>query len=243
MRATTDGRRVASRRRCRAELERRKRRLGVLGFDDLLEPARRRPGRRRRTARGNGCAHRWSIVLVDEFQDTDPVQWDVLAPRLRRRQRPLVLIGDPKQAIYAFRGGDIVTYLDGRRHRRDLRTLDTNWRSDEPLVSATHAVLRGASLGDDRIQVRDVPAHHTTHRLADAPHNAPFRLRLVTRQQCGVAPHKTIGIDRLRDHISADLAADVKALLASRGDIRRPAGRGGRHRGDRGGPQGRPGLP
>jgi exodeoxyribonuclease V beta subunit len=151
--------------------------------------------------------------MVDEFQDTDPVQWDVLH-RAFDGASTLVLIGDPKQAIYAFRGGDIATYLTAAEGR-DVRTLDTNWRSDQPLVEATHAVLRGASLGDDRIQVRDVRAHHTSHRLAGAPHNDPFRLRLVTRQQCGVPPHKTVGIDRLRDHVSADLAADVKALLAS----------------------------
>ncbi|QBR92704.1 exodeoxyribonuclease V subunit beta [Nocardioides euryhalodurans] len=194
------------------ELERRKRRLGVLGFDDLLSrlaqaladddaPARQR------------MRDRWSIVMVDEFQDTDPVQWDVLH-RAFDGASTLVLIGDPKQAIYAFRGGDIATYLTAAEGR-DVRTLDTNWRSDQPLVAATHAVLRGASLGDDRIQVRDVHAHHTAHRLAGAPRNDPFRLRLVTRQQCGVPPHRTVGIDRLRDHISADLAADVKALLAS----------------------------
>ena len=53
---------------------------------------------------------RWRIVLVDEFQDTDPVQWQVL-DRAFSGHATMVLIGDPKQAIYAFRGGDVVTYL------------------------------------------------------------------------------------------------------------------------------------
>lgn len=53
---------------------------------------------------------RWPIVMVDEFQDTDPVQWQVIDRAFSGRST-LILIGDPKQAIYAFRGGDIVTYL------------------------------------------------------------------------------------------------------------------------------------
>ena len=53
---------------------------------------------------------RWRIVLVDEFQDTDPKQWEVL-DRAFCAHATMVLIGDPKQAIYAFRGGDVVTYL------------------------------------------------------------------------------------------------------------------------------------
>ena len=53
---------------------------------------------------------RWKVVLVDEFQDTDPKQWEVL-DRAFIGHATVVLIGDPKQAIYAFRGGDVVTYL------------------------------------------------------------------------------------------------------------------------------------
>ncbi|MGI8524095.1 MAG: exodeoxyribonuclease V subunit beta [Nocardioides sp.] len=195
-----------------AELERRKRRLGILGYDDLLTrladalAADDAPARER--MRG-----RWSIVMVDEFQDTDPVQWRVLQ-RAFDGHATVVLIGDPKQAIYAFRGGDVVTYLEAARGR-DQRTLATNWRSDAPLVAATHAVLDGAALGHADILVRPIQAHRPDHRLAGAPHNAPFRLRVVTRDQFGLRGTKTIAIDALRDHIAADLAADVLALLAS----------------------------
>ncbi|MCW2781288.1 MAG: exodeoxyribonuclease subunit beta, partial [Marmoricola sp.] len=93
----------------RVEMDLRKRRLGVLSYDDLLSqladalldedaPARQR------------MRSRWKVVLVDEFQDTDPVQWQVL-DRAFSGHATMVLIGDPKQAIYAFRGGDVTTYL------------------------------------------------------------------------------------------------------------------------------------
>ena len=138
-----------------------------------------------------------------------------------------MLIGDPKQAIYAFRGGDVATYLQPRPRAATSATLDTNWRSDRPLVEAIHAVLRGASLGDDRIVVRDVHAHHHGPRLAGRPRNDPFRLRLVTRQQCGVPPqHGRSAIDRLRDHDRGRPRRRRHGAAGQRRDVRRASGRG-----------------
>ena len=195
------------------ELEIRKRRRGILGYDDLLtrladalepedSPARQR------------MAGRWPIVMVDEFQDTDPVQWQVIQ-RAFGGASTVILIGDPKQAIYAFRGGDIVTYLDAAETAGDKQTLTTNWRSDGALVTRLQAVLRGAELGDPRIVVRDVEPHHHGSRLAGAPRNDPFRLRVVSRKTFGRKGTRTIGIDDLRAHIGKDLAADIGALLAA----------------------------
>jgi exodeoxyribonuclease V beta subunit len=195
------------------ELERRKRLLGILGFDDLLSrlavalEADDAPARDR-------MSHRWSIVMVDEFQDTDPVQWEVIERAFAGRVT-LVLIGDPKQAIYAFRGGDVVTYLRARERADALLTLDTNHRSDAPLVQRLLRVLDGAALGHEDIVVRPVDARRQSHRLAGAPCNDPFRLRVVARESFGIRGTRTIPMDDLRPFIAADLAADVKALLAS----------------------------
>ncbi len=171
----------------RAEVDRRKRRLGVLGYDDLLSrlagalEADDAPARERMRAR-------WRIVLVDEFQDTDPVQWQVL-DRAFSGAATMVLIGDPKQAIYAFRGGDVVAYLAAASTATHRATLATNWRSDDGLVRRLQTVLRGAALGHPEIVVRDVAAHHGADgappRLAGAPHSSPFRLRQVLRQASG----------------------------------------------------------
>ncbi|GAA4724012.1 exodeoxyribonuclease V subunit beta [Nocardioides endophyticus] len=196
-----------------AELERRKRRLGILGYDDLLSrlaialededaPAR---------ARMRG---RWRIVMVDEFQDTDPVQWEVIE-RAFVGHSTVVLIGDPKQAIYAFRGGDIVTYLRAATAADHRWTLATNYRSDQPLVSRLATVLGGAALGHPEIVVRDVQADLQGHRLSGAPRNDPFRLRVVTREKFGVTGTRTVPMDEVRDHIAADLAADIQRLLAA----------------------------
>ncbi|TCM34423.1 UvrD-helicase domain-containing protein [Kribbella sp. VKM Ac-2568] len=196
-----------------AEMERRKRRLGILGYDDLLTrlaaaledpdaPARQQMQRR------------WSVVMVDEFQDTDPVQWKVIDAAFNGPST-LVLIGDPKQAIYAFRGGDIATYLAAAATAGQRRTLDTNWRSDQPLVDCLQVVLGGAQLGHQDIVVHPVAAHHQGSRLAGAPSDAPFRLRVARREQFGSARRKSIPMDELRDHIARDLAADIGRLLAA----------------------------
>ncbi|MDX1875747.1 exodeoxyribonuclease V subunit beta [Mycolicibacterium sp. 120266] len=193
-----------------AELDTRKRRRGILGYDDLLTrlaTALDSPGSAARVR----MPQRWPIVMVDEFQDTDPVQWQVIERAFTGRST-LVLIGDPKQAIYAFRGGDIDTYLRAAGTAGDKQTLGTNWRSDEALVQRLQVVLGGAQLGGPDIVVHPVQAHHGGHRLAGAPHNDPFRLRVITRGNSGT---RTLPIDRLRAHIGKDLAADIGALLTS----------------------------
>lgn len=195
-----------------AEVERRKRRVGVLGYDDLLTrlagalAAPDSPARARMSAR-------WPIVMVDEFQDTDLVQWQVIDRAFSGRST-VILIGDPKQAIYAFRGGDIVTYLSAAETAGAKRTLATNWRSDGALVQRLQVVLRGAALGDPRIVVHDVTAAHPGTRLAGAPRPDPFRLRVVRRETFGRRGTQNVPIAEIRRHVGRDLAADVGRLLA-----------------------------
>ncbi len=193
------------------ELDRRKHRLGVLGYDDLLSRLADALNAEDSLA-GLRMHRRWPIVMVDEFQDTDPVQWQVIDRAFSQRST-VILIGDPKQAIYAFRGGDIVTYLRAAETAGDRRTLATNWRSDAALVDRLQVVLRGAQLGDPAIVVEDVDAYHQGHRLAGAPRNDPFRLRVVQRPTLGRSGEQNLPIDQLREHIGADLAADIRALL------------------------------
>jgi len=196
-----------------AELERRKRTLGILGYDDLLSRlagALESPN----SIAATRMYHRWSVVMVDEFQDTDPVQWQVIDRAFGGRST-VILIGDPKQAIYAFRGGDIVSYLDAARSAADRRTLGENWRTDDVLLDRLQVVLQGAELGDPAIVVRAVEAQRRGHRLAGAPRNDPFRLRVVSRKSCGVMGSQTIKMEVLRPYIARDLVADIAALLAS----------------------------
>src|SRR4029078_12160507 len=99
---------------------------------------------------------------------TDPVQWKVIDRAFTKRST-LILIGDPKQAIYAFRGGDISTYLAAAQSAGTRMTLGKNWRSDAALVDRLQTLLGGARLGDERIIVHEVDAHDHRTRLSGAP--------------------------------------------------------------------------
>jgi len=212
-RSTAVGRRVSFALKVREEVDRRKRRLGILSYDDLLSQLAEALTDPDGAARAR-MRQRWQIVLVDEFQDTDPVQWQVL-DRAFTGHATMVLIGDPKQAIYAFRGGDVTTYLQAAETAQTKQTLAVNWRSDAPLLDSFQRLLAGAALGDDRIVVHDVAAHHPKSRLAETPSDSPFRVRVVRREQFGRRGAGTLVVGQVRPHIARDLALDVRRLLAS----------------------------
>ncbi|HUQ64118.1 MAG TPA: UvrD-helicase domain-containing protein [Acidimicrobiales bacterium] len=213
----------------RDEVERRKRAGGLLTYDDLLTRLRDTLADPvRGPAACEQLRSRYKVALVDEFQDTDPVQWEIMrrafgpARAAESGDQPpstLVLIGDPKQAIYAFRGADVYAYLDAVRRATTVATLETNWRSDQGLLDAYDALFGDATLGHSDIAYRRVAAvaGHRESRLAGAPVVAPLRLRVVDRADALVelSPQGYVRVFSGRVHIAQDLAADVVRLLSS----------------------------
>jgi exodeoxyribonuclease V beta subunit len=200
----------------RRELDRRKRGRRVLSYDDLLTHLRDAVAS---PTQGDqvvaALRDRYRVALIDEFQDTDPVQWDILHRAFRHDGATLVLIGDPKQAIYSFRGADVQAYLAAVEAADDQQTLRTNWRSDGPLLSALDTLFDGAAFGDDRIRyLRVRPADdHADARLAGA--GAPVRLRCVPRSHQLRASRGDINVSAARQHIADDVAAQTVELLSS----------------------------
>ncbi|MCK9796124.1 UvrD-helicase domain-containing protein [Isoptericola sp. 4D.3] len=194
----------------RTETLRRKRGQHLMDYDDLLVMLRDALAD---PVHGPTAAERvrsrYRVVMVDEFQDTDPVQWEILRTAFHGH-RTLVLIGDPKQAIYAFRGADVVAYLDAQQDATSVATLGTSWRSDEPLLRALDTVLGGSALGDERIVVRPVDAAHPGSRFDGG---APLRLRQVTRAALGMSPGETPPVGPPRQLVAADVAADIATRL------------------------------
>lgn len=145
--AALDGLEHAVRARFVDQVERRfaeiKARGATLAFDDLLHRladalADPRHGRRLTLA----VRRRFRAALIDEFQDTDLVQYGIF--RRLFGPGPLFLVGDPKQAIYRFRGADIFAYLEAKREASRLYGLERNWRTGAPLLEAVHAVFAEA---------------------------------------------------------------------------------------------------
>jgi len=125
---------------------------GQFDYDDMLELVLGAL----RGSRGPDLAARlrsrtpW--VMIDEFQDTDPVQWEIFRRVwMHDEARGLTIVGDPKQAIYGFRGADVTTYLAARdellRVGATRVTLDINRRSTKPLVDGVNQILIGNPLG------------------------------------------------------------------------------------------------
>ncbi len=153
---------------------------------------------------------RFGVVLVDEFQDTDPVQWRILRTTFHGHST-LVLVGDPKQAVYGFRGADVRAYLDARRDASAQATLPCNHRSDPGVLAGLQALFGGASLGDTQIRVRPVEAAHTG-RMVDV--GAPVELRVVPRSGHSLNRSDLISAADARRTVREDCARQVVALLA-----------------------------
>lgn len=102
------------------------------------------------------------VAMIDEFQDTDHSQYAIFrAIYLPQKpsQASLMMIGDPKQAIYSFRGGDIFTYLTARKDADIFWTLNTNWRSTPELVeSIDHLFSRNQAFIVDQIDLAPITA-------------------------------------------------------------------------------------
>lgn len=124
-----------------SDLAARKSALGLVAFGDLLslvDSALQRDGG---DALASVLQERYSAALVDEFQDTDPMQAEIFERVFAKSPQRLFLIGDPKQAIYGFRGADLHTYLRVARKADRTFRLDTNHRSDAPLVRAVNELF------------------------------------------------------------------------------------------------------
>src|ERR1700733_684150 len=156
----------------RAEVDRRKRAGGLMTYDDLVARLNAALSGPNQQLAIDLLRRRFGVVMVDEFQDTDPDQWRILRTAFGGGATPLVLIADPKQAIYGFRGADVYAYLEAAATAASRATLPINWRSDQGLVDAIGALLSGVKLGHEGIPYRDVRAApgHQQPRLTSAPH-------------------------------------------------------------------------
>ena len=96
-------------------------------------------------ALAQALAANWHIALIDEFQDTDPLQYAIFKTAFADQGRPLLMVGDPKQAIYRFRGADIHAYLQAAADTPPAQryTLQTNYRSHRALVNGIGHLFSG----------------------------------------------------------------------------------------------------
>ncbi|MCA8948805.1 MAG: UvrD-helicase domain-containing protein [Planctomycetes bacterium] len=199
--------------RMHARLEAEKRQQQVVTFQDLLtrvHAALRDP--ERRPALLESVRSRFDVGLIDEFQDTDALQYEIFADCFAGRS--LFLIGDPKQSIYGFRGADLDAYLAAQDDATARFTLGTNWRSADGLVRAVQATCEApGAFVLDGIALPEITAHAGPDALqlvGDGGAALQWRWLPLTATDDKGSIRKNIAEVR----IARDVAAEISRLLA-----------------------------
>ncbi|MDF2154404.1 exodeoxyribonuclease V subunit beta [Vibrio sp. CAU 1672] len=127
---------------CRAMLAKAKNQKQWLSFDDLLTQLSASIDSDETALLTERIRTLYPVAMIDEFQDTDPLQYSIFGRiYLDSPECGLFMIGDPKQAIYGFRGADIFTYIKARNQVSAHYTLGTNWRSSADMVRAVNQIF------------------------------------------------------------------------------------------------------
>ena len=193
-------------------------------FDDLLrlvaEGLEREPTVARRVRAAT------DLVLIDESQDTDPLQWRIFATLFHQtgERKRLILVGDPKQSIYRFRNAEVAVYLAARAQATSpVLTLDTNWRSDPALVRAVNTIYEAAGpVFGAGVTFQPVRAARTSPQLVPGT-ETPLTFVAMPSEVGGASVARARA--RVADDVARRIAAELRAPAAAR--LRVPDGHGG----------------
>ncbi|UXI68667.1 exodeoxyribonuclease V subunit beta [Tahibacter amnicola] len=197
-----------------------KRRRATLGFDDVKRRLELAVSRDITGRLAVAIAAQYPVALVDEFQDTDAVQWRLFHGIYGNHpSAALLLIGDPKQAIYSFRGADIHTYLAARESAEQPRyTLSTNFRSTAPLVGAVNRLFEHGMQWPDGPFAFGAAGHGLPFHPVDAAGRASALVidgNPVPAMHLWLhAPDDAPGKARYMDVMAAATTAEVARLLS-----------------------------
>ena len=202
-----------------------KRGAALLDFDDLLHHAR--DLLKSDEAVRMALAKRYSHILVDEFQDTDPVQAEIIwrlagegdpaSPWHEHVIRPgaLFLVGDPKQAIYRFRGADVQTYLVAKqalseRDPASILKISSNFRTREPILEYVNEHFQ--EMLDEAQGQPGFTALRATRSSGDEPSIAAFNITLDDRHK---GAKGNLLVDRIRREEAVVVADIVRGLIGA----------------------------
>lgn len=193
-------------------LESRKAADNVQFFDDLLLRVDRALEGEGGAALAEALRRRFRAALVDEFQDTDTLQYRILARLFGAGGQLFFMIGDPKQAIYSFRGADVFTYLQAARAAAHRFTLRHNWRSAPRLIQAVNALFASRP---DPFRLPDIhfsPAVAGTTPAAPGMADDPFRLWILDGRPNASNPRGMPKSDALL-RVCTAVAGEIRRLV------------------------------
>jgi exodeoxyribonuclease V beta subunit len=197
-----------------------KRHKRVVAYDDMLFNLYERLCGGEAPWLGGALRARFPAALIDEFQDTDPLQFAIFEAIYGDTNAPLFLVGDPKQAIYSFRNADLHTYLRARSKTSAEYTLTENQRACAPLIDA----LNGLFGTNTRAFMLDGLAYRRVG-LGAKP-RAPFVDRTIARAPLQVWALPSEAETREPSLLKYD--ARIAAAAATAGEIARLLGAGRR---------------
>ncbi|ETR71257.1 MAG: exodeoxyribonuclease V beta subunit [Candidatus Magnetoglobus multicellularis str. Araruama] len=218
-----------------SQLIEKKKKLQIQSFDDLLHYVYNALKNDIENRLAHSLRKQYQAALIDEFQDTDPLQYQIFYRIFNDSQCALYIIGDPKQAIYSFRGADLFAYLKGVQQTDHQYTLDTNWRSSPLLVNAINTIFMQ---NPNAFVYGDIAFHKVTSALPqiqlylgkDQAPQTPLQLMYINnpdtgKKQLSKEKAREIIYKQVGDHINTllNLARNNQALLNDRalqaGDI------------------------
>ncbi len=197
----------------RQSIAEEKRQHAELGFDDLLSRLDSALGQPSGEMLAQAIRQRYPLAMIDEFQDTDPQQYRIFNYIYGNQpQCGLLLIGDPKQAIYAFRGADIFTYMRARSEVSAHYTMDTNWRSSVSMVNSVNRLF-------SRLPAPFLFSEIPFISVQPAPKNSAlgFELHGQTQpgMQCWVQQGEGVGVSEYQQFMAAHCAAQIREWLTA----------------------------
>lgn len=140
----------------------------LLSYDDMLVEVKKGLSTQSSLDLRNRLAQKYPIALVDEFQDTDQIQYGILKSIYHQNpDKGLFMIGDPKQAIYSFRGADVYTYLQAKDDvsKGQAYGLSDNYRSNKEMIKAVNSMFKGGQnsfiVDDIKFQAAQFPDNKT----------------------------------------------------------------------------------
>ncbi|MDM8558351.1 exodeoxyribonuclease V subunit beta [Candidatus Parabeggiatoa sp. HSG14] len=195
----------------------------ILSFDDLLINLYKALIGKNGPSLAQLIRKKYYAALIDEFQDTDPVQYKIFSTVYGDGKHILFLIGDPKQAIYSFRGADIFTYMAACRDATHRYTLGTNWRSEADLIGGVNKLFESTThpfLFED-ISFQAVQAPDNNQHPIDKPclkienkQLTPLQLWFVSRDIAECSPDKPINKGWARQEIPYSVSHEIARLLS-----------------------------
>jgi exodeoxyribonuclease V beta subunit len=198
------------------ELDKRKKKRNIQYYEDLLTRVRDAlVNSRENHDLAIQIRRKYKAALIDEFQDTDPVQYEIFSNLFDSNESVLFIIGDPKQAIYSFRGADIFSYINAASKAGSKSTLTENWRSVPGLIDAVNAVfsdLKNPYIFDDIAFFKGVSGYAQQYKDKDVSSRAPLTLWHLFSDEY-TEKNKSIKKDVAEKVISESVASEILSLL------------------------------